>query len=176
MNGKINILRAILIVLLLMMFGTIFNFSNQNGEKSGSLSREVTEEVTKNINSIQKLEKSEKERVLGKIEHYIRKLAHFSLYLVVGILTMSLICTFDLKNVRRIFISLGIGAFYAMSDEFHQMFIPDRTASIFDVLIDSCGVLAGILVIFGVVKIFNMIRNYVINAKNVENNESNYKS
>ena len=43
MNKKINILRAILIILLLIMFGTIFNFSNQNGDKSGSLSREVTE-------------------------------------------------------------------------------------------------------------------------------------
>lgn len=46
MNKKINILRAILIILLLIMFGTIFNFSNQNGDKSGSLSREVTEKVT----------------------------------------------------------------------------------------------------------------------------------
>ena len=173
MNGKINILRAMLIVLLLMMFGTIFNFSNQNGEKSGSLSREVTEIVTKNINFVQKLEKSEREKVLGKIEHYIRKLAHFSLYLVVGILTMSLMCTFGLKNVKRIFISLEIGTIYASTDEFHQLFIPDRTASIFDVLIDSCGVFVGIVVILGVVKIFNVIRNYVVNAKNVENNESN---
>ena len=153
MNGKINILRAILIVLLLMMFGTIFNFSNQNGEKSGSLSRKVTEEVTKNINRIQKLEKSEKEKVLGKIEHYIRKLAHFSLYFIVGTLTMSLMCTFDLKNVKRIFISLGIGAFYAMSDEFHQAFIPGRGPCITDVLIDSCGVLTGICVIFGIINL-----------------------
>ena len=60
MNKKINILRAILIILLLMMFETIFNFSNQNGEKSGSISREITEKVTKNIKAIQKLEKSEK--------------------------------------------------------------------------------------------------------------------
>lgn len=169
MNGKINILRAILIVLLLMMFGTIFNFSNQNGEKSGNLSREVTEEVTKNINSIQKLEKSEKERVLGKIEHYIRKLAHFSLYFIVGILTMSLMCTFDLKNVKRIFIGLGIGVFYAASDEFHQIFIPDRTASFVDVLIDSSGVFVGILLIHFSIKIYFILNKKVnICAKNVE--------
>ena len=170
MNGKINILRAILIILLLIMFGTIFNFSNQNGEKSGSLSREVTEEVTKNINSIQKLEKSEKEKVLGKIEHYIRKLAHFSLYLIVGILTMSLMCTFDLKNVKRIFISLAIGVFYAMSDEFHQAFIPDRTASIFDVFIDSCGVFCGIILVYFCLKLyFALHKKYDMCAKKVEN-------
>ena len=168
MNKKINILRVILIILLLMMFGTIFNFSNQNGEKSGSLSREVTEKVTKNINSIQQLEKSEKEKVLRKIEHCIRKLAHFSLYFIVGILTMSLMCTFDLKNVKRVFISLGIGAIYASTDEFHQLFIPDRTASIVDILIDSSGVFVGILCVWCVVKIFLSVKKDVINEKHVE--------
>ena len=157
MNNKINILRAILIILLLMMFGTIFNFSNQNGDKSGSLSREVTEEVTKNINSIQKLEKSEKEKVLSKIEHYIRKLAHFSLYFTVGILTMSLMSTYDLKNIKRAGISLGISALYAATDEFHQSFIPDRTSSIFDVLIDSSGALTGIILTFLVISLARKI-------------------
>lgn len=155
MNKKINILRAILIIMLLMMFGTIFNFSNQNGEKSGSLSREVTETVTKNINSIQKLEQSEKEKVLNKIEHYIRKLAHFSLYFTVGILTISLMCTYDLENLKRIGISLGISTLYAATDEFHQLFIANRSASIFDVFIDASGALSGILI---TLLIINLIR------------------
>ena len=159
MNEKINILRAILIALLLMMFVIIFNFSNQNGDKSGNLSREVTEEVTKNINSIQKLEKSEKEKALNEIEHYIRKLAHFSLYLIVGILTMSLMCTFDLKNVKKIFASLGIGVVYACSDEVHQLFILDRTASIIDVFIDSSGVCVGILIVYCIAKKFIYNKN-----------------
>ena len=157
MNRKINILRAILIILLLMMFGTIFNFSNQNGDKSGSLSREITETVTKNINSIQKLEQSEKEKVLNKIEHYIRKLAHFSLYFTVGVLTISLMSTYDLKNLKRIGISLGISALYAMTDEFHQLFIPNRSASIFDVLIDSSGALTGILITLLIISIVKKI-------------------
>lgn len=157
MRRKINILRAVLIVLLLIMFGTIFNFSNQDGEKSGSLSRKVTEDVTKNVKSIQKLEKSEKEKVLSKIEHYIRKMAHFSLYTAVGILTMSLMSTYDLKLKKRILISLAIGAFYAVSDEFHQIFIPKRTASIFDVGIDSCGVLTGIFIVILLLKIVRYI-------------------
>lgn len=166
MNKKINILRAILIILLLIMFSTIFRFSNQNGDKSGSLSREVTEEVTKNINSIQKLEKSEKEKVLSKIEHYIRKLAHFSLYFTVGILTMSLMSTYKLENIKRISISLGISACYAATDEFHQAFIPDRTASVFDVLIDSCGALTGILITL-------LIISCIINVKNNKLKRSN---
>ena len=166
MDEKINILRTILVVLLFIMFGIIFNFSNQDGDKSGNLSREVTENVTKNINAIQKLEKSEKEKVLNRIEHYIRKLAHFSLYLVVGILTMSLMYTFDLKNIKKILTSLEIGMFYAASDEIHQVFIPERNASIFDVLIDSCGVLTGILIICLCFKIY---KKHDICAKKCKN-------
>ena len=168
MNKKINILRAILIILLLMMFETIFNFSNQNGEKSGSISREITEKVTKNIKAIQKLEKSEKEKVLGKIEHYIRKLAHFSLYFMVGILIMSLMSTYDLKNIKRMFISWRIGIIYAASDEFHQIFIPDRTASIFDIIIDSCGVFCGIIFAQLIIKIYFILKGGSIKSNNLK--------
>ena len=153
MNRKINILRGLFIGLLLMMFGIIFNFSNQNGDKSGSLSRHLTEDVTKNIGFIQKLEDSEKERVLKKIEHIIRNLAHFSLYFAVGTFSMGLLATFDLKNIKRFFGSLGIGVLYASLDEFHQFFIPDRSASVVDVFIDSFGVICGIGVVLGVIKV-----------------------
>ena len=147
MNAKINVLRAVLIILLLIMFGSIFRFSNQDGEKSGSLSREITENVTKNVKTIQRMEKSKKEKTLDKIEHFIRKLAHFSLYTVVGILMMSLMSTYNLIQIKRLGISLGVGVIYAMSDEFHQMFIPDRSSSIIDVFIDSCGVFVGIVIV-----------------------------
>lgn len=147
MDAKINILRGILVILLMIMFSTIFNFSAQDGEESGSLSREITENVTKNVKSIQRMEKSKKEKTLDKIEHFIRKLAHFSLYTVVGILTMSLMSTYKLTQMKRCGISFGIGVIYAISDEFHQMFIPDRSSSIIDVFIDSCGVFVGILVV-----------------------------
>ena len=95
---KINILRAILIALLIIQMWVIFGFSGQNGEESGSISRKITEAVTKNISSIQNLEKQEKEKVLNKIEHIIRKLAHFSLYAVIGFLLMSLMSTYNLKQ------------------------------------------------------------------------------
>ena len=154
MNIKINIVRAMLIILLISVFYTIFGFSNQDGEKSGGVSREITENVTKNVKSIQKLEKSEKEKVLDKIEHIIRKLAHFSLYTLVGILTMSLMSTYNLQQIKRVEISWIIGLIYAISDEIHQAFIPDRTAAVGDVLIDSCGVLFGILIVMVIFKIY----------------------
>lgn len=39
-------------------------------------------------------------------------------------------------------------ALYAMSDEFHQSFVPSREASVRDVLIDTAGGLAGVAVIW----------------------------
>ena len=151
---KINIVRAILIILLLSLFGTIFNFSNQDGEKSGSLSREITVTITKDIKSIQKLEKSKKEQVLDLIEHIIRKIAHFSLYTLVGLLIMLLMITYNIKQTKRIGVSLIVGALYAISDEIHQSFVPDRTPMIGDVFIDSSGVIFGILLAVLGVKIF----------------------
>ncbi len=47
--SKINIIRAILIILLLATFVRIFCFSNQNGTKSSGVSRKFTEIVTSNI-------------------------------------------------------------------------------------------------------------------------------
>ena len=159
MNTKINILRAILIILLIMVFIAIFNFSSQDGEKSGTLSREVTNRVTKDIKSIQELEENKKEEVLSKIEHIIRKIAHFSIYTLVGILMMSLMSTYNLKQIKRIGISFGVGVLYAISDEFHQSFTPDRTPLATDVCIDSCGVIVGIIIVIILLKLVQKIKN-----------------
>ena len=159
MNTKINILRAILIILLIMVFIAIFNFSSQDGEKSGTLSREVTNRVTKDIKSIQELEENKKEEVLSKIEHIIRKIAHFSIYTLVGILMMSLMSTYNLKQIKRVGISFGVGVLYAISDEFHQSFTPDRTPLVSDVCIDSCGVIVGIIIVIILLKLVQKIKN-----------------
>ena len=166
MNTKLNILRTILILLLFMMFGVIFNFSNQNGEKSGNLSRSITEEVVQKIKSIQELEGNEREKAVKKVEYIVRKLAHLSLYFIVGILTASLINTYKLKKINQIMISFGIGAFYAATDEFHQLFIPDRSASIIDVGIDSCGVIVGILLIEMAIIIYKKVAGNNQNCSN----------
>jgi VanZ family protein len=42
--------------------------------------------------------------------------------------------------------------FYAISDEFHQSFVPTREASAVDVLIDSAGAAAGLFVVWAIGK------------------------
>ena len=166
---KINILRAILILMLLGTFYIIFGFSSQDAEESSSVSRQVTETVTKDIKKIQKLEPTEKEKVLSKIEHVIRKIAHFSLYTLVGILIMSLMSTYNIKQKTRYKSSLGTGIIYAISDEIHQSFTPGRSPMVGDVFIDTCGVIFGIILVRIGMGIITKIQNK--NAKNkVESN------
>ena len=106
MNKKIIILRIILIILLVIVFINIFGFSSQNSEQSGNLSRTITLKITQNIKTIQNLENGQKEQTLNIIETVIRKVAHFSEYTIVGILLMSLISTYNLRQKNRFLISI----------------------------------------------------------------------
>lgn len=144
---KKNILRAILMLLLLSTFFIIFGFSSQDGEKSGSISKKITEEIITRIPQIQEKEQNEREAITLRIEKVIRKIAHFSIYTAVGLLLMALISTFEMKEKNRIIISLIIGIIYACSDEIHQSFVPERSPMITDVMIDTMGVMLGILLI-----------------------------
>lgn len=150
---KINILRGILIILLILTFIQIFSFSNQNGTESSGISKKVTTAITKNVKKIKSLDKKEQEQVLEKIEKVIRKLAHFSIYMVVGILMMLLMSTYQLKQIDRIATSLITGMLYASSDEIHQIFIPMRSAMITDVMIDTLGVATGISLVILVLRL-----------------------
>lgn len=151
---KINIIRAILITLLIGTFGIIFGFSSQNSTQSAGISRKITNVIITNIKSIEEKDDASKEEILSKIEHIIRKIAHFSIYTLVGILLMSLCKTYNLKEFDRFSISLISGLIYASSDEIHQAFVPGRGPMLTDVLIDTSGVTVGILLVIVIFKIY----------------------
>ena len=154
---KLNIIRGILIVLILCVFFVIFGFSNQNSQTSGGTSQKVTEAITKNIKKIQDLEQNERKIVIDKIENVIRKIAHYSIYTLLGLLLMGLMSTFKIKEMDKIAVSLIIGVLYASTDEIHQAFVPGRGAQITDVILDSLGVLTGIFITMLVLEVFRRI-------------------
>ena len=159
---KINIIRAILLTMLIETFVIIFGFSSQNGETSGSLSRKVTEFIVEANIFNKNLTEEQKEIQIQNLHPKIRKLAHFSIYTLVGILLMSLCMTYKIKNSKRITISLILGIIYATTDEIHQLFIKGRSGNIIDVLIDTSGVLFGIFIIFGITHLWT--RSRITNA------------
>ena len=144
---KLNIIRGILITSLIAIFVTIFGFSNQNSETSSGLSQKVTNFVVEFIPSIKNMPEPEKENVIDRIESIIRKIAHYSIYTLVGILLMSLMSTYKIKELDRIAVSLIIGVIYASTDEIHQAIVPGRGPLITDVILDSMGVLTGIFIV-----------------------------
>ncbi len=154
---KINILRIILIILLLCTFFVIFGFSSQDGEASGGLSRNITNKILQISNKYNALGQEEKEQIANKTEKIIRKVAHFSIYTVVGLLLMGLLSTYKIKENWRMILSILLGMIYAVSDEIHQSFIPGRTPQITDIYIDTLGVILGILLILLGIKIYEQI-------------------
>ena len=150
---KLNIIRGILITALIAIFVTIFGFSNQNAETSSGLSQKVANFVVEIVPSIKNMPEPEKENVVDRIESVVRKIAHYSIYTIVGILLMSLMSTYKLKELDRIAVSLIIGVIYASTDEIHQAFVPGRGPLVTDVILDSIGVLTGICIVLLVYKI-----------------------
>lgn len=121
---KKTIIRIISMFLLLLTFLVIFNFSAQNGEESGSLSNKVTTVFVNHFPYTKNLSIETKQKLIEHIEPIVRKLAHFSIYTVVGMCIMAFLCTFQLKLRIKLGTSLLIGLIYAISDEFHQSFVP----------------------------------------------------
>ena len=141
---KINIIRGILILLLAGTFCLIFGFSNQDAKKSSGISKRVSETIVSITRKNESTE--EKNKIVKLIEPRIRKLAHFSIYTLVGFLLMCLCFTYKISVNKKIIISLILGFIYACSDEIHQTFVMGRSGEARDVLIDTSGVFIGILI------------------------------
>ncbi len=53
----------------------------------------------------------------------------------------------SLKIRRLCIFSFIFSFFYAISDEFHQLFVPGRLASIGDIIADTIGIIIGVYII-----------------------------
>ena len=72
----------------------------------------------------------------------VRKFAHFTEYLILGMLCLNMIKKCGLKNCLAILICV----LYAASDEIHQIFVPGRSCRVIDILLDSFGSISGIII------------------------------
>jgi VanZ family protein len=71
---------------------------------------------------------------------------HFTVYVVLALLVSRAAAPDGrLSKWRMILVVLGCAA-YALSDEWHQSYVPGRDASVFDLAVDVLGVLAGLIV------------------------------
>ncbi len=85
---------------------------------------------------------------LNAIQLGIRKLGHLTEYAILAMLLWRALRSgtrWQMKMSILFLVAALASAIFAASDEFHQSFVPSRTASPNDVMIDICGALIGLL-------------------------------
>lgn len=134
---------------------TVFWFSHQPSDESSGTSGNTIRAILNCIPGINQMEEVEKERLVEELQPLARKLAHFSVYTLGGILIMLYINETSLIEEKKIICSSLIGSFYAISDEIHQIFIPGRACMIIDIVIDSIGILLGVVFVYSIIEVIN---------------------
>ncbi|HUA91064.1 MAG TPA: VanZ family protein [Terracidiphilus sp.] len=92
-----------------------------------------------------------------RIHHYIRKTGHFIGYGLIGLAWLrAWWMTLPHSGFRKdALLALAGTALIAASDEYHQSFLPNRTSSPWDVLLDCCGATVMLLLTY---LFFRMLR------------------
>ena len=153
---KNYIVRPVFLIFAVIWMIIVFKFSSQPADTSQNTSLNLTKRIV-NVFFAGK-SSIEKEQITDKLDPYIRKLAHFTLYAIGGILIANYINTYNIKDKNKIIYSICIGATYACTDEFHQLFVEGRSGQLTDVLIDSLGVATGVCIFLCVITIFKKLK------------------
>ncbi len=163
------------IILVFSVMRLIFNLSAQSGSQSGSLSNSL-------YLFLRRFD------FLGQLLHYwdqlvikvlymlnleelypllfstysnwnviIRKWAHFGIYMSLGIASMG-VFTYAFNFYKAFIITLYVGAFFAFTDEVHQLFVDGRSGQISDFGIDVLGLVTGITFCLGIYMMVCLIK------------------
>ena len=116
----------------------ILMFSSDSGTASSKKSDLVIINLV-DVISNKKVNNKDRDKYIEKYVFPVRKCAHFTIYLVLGILVISLLSEYRILNFKTVLYTLLIVFLYACSDEFHQLFVSGRSSEIRDVLIVSSG-------------------------------------
>ena len=126
-------MKKLSVILVIIWMIVIFMFSSYNGNISSIQSDGIVAMLARLIHYTGDID------ILRVI---VRKMAHFTEYLILGILVINACKYNSIKDMIKL--SILICILYACTDEIHQLFIQGRGGRIFDVLIDTLGSLTGI--------------------------------
>lgn len=83
----------------------------------------------------------------------VRKFAHYVLFAIGGLIIYVILQYFHVKH--KILIAIFLGMLLACTDEIHQFYSDNRGPRLFDVVLDSLGVISGVLFAYVCIKIMN---------------------
>lgn len=134
-------------LLVILLMGIIYYFSNQESVQSSNTSSGITKVIFDlfDLDSLFEFE---------SFHSLIRKLAHFSVYALLGFLLYNAIFyTKKMDYINILVLAIFLVFLYACSDEVHQLFVYGRSGEIRDVIIDSSGGSIGAIIYYFYLKI-----------------------
>ena len=103
------IIRIIFLILLILTFYAIFMFSSQVAEESDEISQGLLRKIIDNFPYTKNLSEQTKVKLVEHGDPIIRKLAHFSIYGLVGIWIMAFMSTFQTRLYKKWIVSMIVG-------------------------------------------------------------------
>ncbi len=91
------------------------------------------------------------------LSYFVRKVAHFTEYFILGVLLFLTFRVFNVSLQNQGIYSLFLVLLCAVLDEYLQLFV-SRTSSVSDVVLDFCGGLIGVGVLLGVTR-YNQLKS-----------------
>lgn len=147
---NIKYIKCIIAIICCIM---IFSFSAVPATSSTKQSKGLTYNVIKLLNG-NKLNERELEKLTKKVNPLVRKIAHFSIYMILAIFTYMFIEELNIKSKsekerlrKNILYTCIFCIIYAVFDEIHQIYVPGRTGKAIDVIIDTLGSCMGIAIL-----------------------------
>lgn len=147
---KIKYVKCIIAIICCII---IFSFSAVPATASTKQSKGLTYNVIKLLNG-NKLSEKELTKLTKKVNPLVRKIAHFSIYMILAIFTYMFIEELNIKSKsekeklrKNIIYTCIFCIIYAVFDEIHQIYVPGRTGKAIDVIIDTLGSCMGIAIL-----------------------------
>jgi VanZ family protein len=127
----------------------IFMLSAQPGTQSGSLSMGVTKIIVNIVGLVFPLDPDKVTNYdwLYMLDGVIRECAHGAAYFILALLAANAFRRIGLTGLKTILLMLAFCAFYAVSDEVHQLFVPGRACELFDFEVDMLGAILSLILL-----------------------------
>ncbi len=145
-------IRSIFWLLSIAIMLTIFCFSAQPGEVSKQISADIIETpIDSFVPEYHQMNEDRQKELVDSLQIYVRKGAHIGAYALLGFCIGCATLTHLWSHWARCAFSSLLSVAYAVSDEIHQHYVPNRSGNLDDVIIDTIGAAIGIFIALGII-------------------------
>ncbi len=127
--------RHILNYTLLILWLVVIFFLSSEGHDASSGRSDAVVEVVRTLGAT---------GATDVLTFLVRKSAHITAYFILGLLTVNVLRLYTLRIRSIVMIASAFVLLYAVSDEFHQRFVPGRSSEVRDVMIDTTAGVVGV--------------------------------